>query len=66
MQSAPDPPHPDAALVLRRWNSWVQLWWPATDETSWIDLDAVDGFEVLDTPRGTRTQRVASKRAPGP
>ena len=35
------------ALVLARWNSWVRLYFPATGETSWVDLREV-GFEILE------------------
>lgn len=28
------------ALVVNRWNSWVQVWFPETDETTWIDLSS--------------------------
>lgn len=40
-------PHPDAALVLQRWNGWVRLYWPASDETQWVNLDEVPGYELL-------------------
>ncbi len=34
------------ALVVNRWNSWVQVWFPETDETTWIDL-AETGFAPM-------------------
>lgn len=49
MQATPASPHPDAALVIQRWNSWVRVLWPASGETRWIDL-AEEGFEVLPGP----------------
>ena len=32
------------AKVLQRWNSWVQVWFPDTHETTWVNLDQT-GFE---------------------
>lgn len=37
LDSPPTAP-PTRALVLARWNSWVQVWFPDTDEREWIDL----------------------------
>ncbi len=31
-------PTPGAVLVLQRWNSWVRVLDPATDETQWVFL----------------------------
>lgn len=46
MQGARPSPHPDAALVIQRWHSWVRVLWPATGETRWVDLGE-EGYEVL-------------------
>ena len=43
------PPQPGAALVTARWNSWVRVWFPDTDETTWVNLDEV-GFETVPAP----------------
>ena len=40
MQNLPESmqaPAPGAVLVLKRWNSWVQVQWP-DGETAWVDL----------------------------
>lgn len=37
------PPQPGAALVLERWNSWARLYFPETQEWSWVNLADV-GF----------------------
>lgn len=46
MQGAHSSPHPDAALVIQRWNSWVRVLWPASGETRWVDLGE-EGYEIL-------------------
>ena len=47
MQTAQNPsPHPDAALVIQRWNSWVRVLWPSTGETRWVDLGE-EGYELV-------------------
>lgn len=42
-------PRPGAALVLERWNSWARLYFPETQEWTWVDL-AETGFERLPRP----------------
>lgn len=37
------------ALVVNRWNSWVQVWFPDTDELEWVDLGA-KAFEPTSRP----------------
>ena len=37
----PTPPVPGAVLVVQRWNSWVQVYFPDTQETAWVDLNEV-------------------------
>ncbi len=32
------PSNATPALVLERWNSWVRVFLPATQETRWVDL----------------------------
>jgi hypothetical protein len=29
---------PGAVLVVQRWNHWVRIYDPATDELTWVDL----------------------------
>lgn len=41
MQNLPDleeAPAPGAVLVLKRWNSWVQVYDPSTGDTQWVCL----------------------------
>jgi hypothetical protein len=56
MQTAQNSPHPDAALVIQRWNSWVRVLWPATGETRWVDLSA-ERFEVVAAAGGQDEQK---------
>jgi hypothetical protein len=35
------PPVPGAVLVIQRWNSWVQVYFPDTQQTAWVDLNEV-------------------------
>ncbi|MCP3917109.1 MAG: hypothetical protein GY711_16295 [bacterium] len=44
------PPQPGAALVVARWNAWVRVWFPDTDETTWVNLEEV-GCEILPAQR---------------
>ncbi|MDP6838709.1 MAG: hypothetical protein QF724_07220 [Planctomycetota bacterium] len=37
-----DPQEEAPALVLERWNSWVKVYLPQTEETRWVNLDEVD------------------------
>ena len=37
------------ALVVNRWNSWVQVWFPDTDQLEWVDLGA-KAFEPTSRP----------------
>ncbi|HIG10948.1 MAG: hypothetical protein ABGY71_15195 [bacterium] len=39
---------PSPVLVLKRWNSWVQVWFPGSDETAWIDLGR-ESFSPLES-----------------
>ncbi|MCB9915480.1 MAG: hypothetical protein H6828_10075 [Planctomycetes bacterium] len=43
MPATLDPPATARALVVDRWNSWVQVWFPDTGEREWINL-AERGF----------------------
>lgn len=40
------PPVPGAALVVQRWNSWVRVYYPDTDESEWVNLAEVE-FEPV-------------------
>ena len=37
----PVPPVPGAVLVIQRWNSWVKVFFPDTEQTAWVDLNEV-------------------------
>jgi transglutaminase-like putative cysteine protease len=37
------------ALVVNRWNSWVQVWFPDTDSLEWVDLGS-KAFEPTSRP----------------
>ena len=43
------PPQPGAALVVDRWNSWVQLYFPEQGVTEWVDLRDLS-YETLPPP----------------
>jgi hypothetical protein len=36
-----EPQEETPALVLERWNSWVKVFLPQTEETTWVNLDEV-------------------------
>jgi len=39
-------PQPGAALVIARWNSWVRVYFPETQETTWVNLEEV-GYQTV-------------------
>ena len=49
----PPPAAPVRALVLARWNSWVQVWFPDTDEREWIDLRETAFAPLTEASEGT-------------
>lgn len=52
IDSAPQSP----ALVLKRWNSWVQVYLPDSGETRWVDLGAT-AFQRMDGPPNGSDER---------
>jgi hypothetical protein len=45
-------PQPGAALVVARWNSWVQVYFPDEDVKEWVNLQDVP-FEPASPPEAT-------------
>ena len=45
----PTPPMPGAVLVIQRWNHWVRIYDPETDEFAWVDLSERE-FERVSDP----------------
>ena len=41
IESPVEPPPPRPALVLERWNSWARVFFPDTQEWTWVDLAEV-------------------------
>lgn len=53
-QRREEAPAPTAVQVVSVWNSWVQVRFPDTGETTWVNLEETPFEQTTEPSRGSR------------